>query len=510
MQSPKTNISALGYALFLTVNATSIWGGVFPFLPIEFQTPEVTLSFFLAQLIALCATLVLAMALSYRHPSFLKQSLAAATSLPVTIGSFSVILAMYTEAFTMFLIIGGGALLGIGCAGFFLLWERLFASQNADTCNKLIIIGTGIAPLMYVALHLIPIAITAFLTPLVFAPLCGLSLWLGTREIDFDQSMFSDIPGEHPSVYKKVLGDSLESVLCVASLGLMSGIIRAITLADPSVGSVVNIVSMLGSLFAAMALMGLWSKTSFRFDIPRAFRFVFPLVATGFVFLPFFSRSYLLFLAAATFTIFIFATMLMMIQSAQISRDQGANPVIVYGFYAAPAYMLQGIGFLLGYHSGIFTQFGFEQLSMVAMLTIYVIGIVLWVQFKNITHSAPELKRSRTRVEFQALSPSKKPLPETFSPKKNAPSDKESTGVILDKTSKLCLTLQDRYRLSDREREVLDLLARGNKVSMIAEALFVSENTVRSHNKRIYRKLNIHKRQDLLDMLREIDEERNM
>ena len=33
-----THVSSWGYACFLTVNATSIWGGVFPFLPMEFQT----------------------------------------------------------------------------------------------------------------------------------------------------------------------------------------------------------------------------------------------------------------------------------------------------------------------------------------------------------------------------------------------------------------------------------------------------------------------------------------
>lgn len=509
MQSSRTRISVLGYALFLTVNATSIWGGVFPFIPIEFQTPEVTLSFFLAQLIALCATLLTAMALAYYRPAFVKRSLAIATSVPVVAGSLCMIFAMYAKAFTMPLVIGGGILYGIGCAGFFLLWERLFASQDADTCNKLIIIGTGVAPLMYVTLYLIPIATTAFLTPLVFIPLCGLSLWLGTRDIDFDQPMFSDAPYEHPSVYRRVVSDSLDSVLCVASLGLMSGIIRAITLADLSVGNIVNVASMLGSLLAAAALMALWNRTSFRFDIPRAFRFVFPIIATGFMLLPFFGRFYLILLAAVTYTVFIFAAMLMMIQAAQIARDQGASPVFVYGLYAGPAYLLQGIGFLLGYNSGIFTQFGFEQLSMVAMLTIYVIGIVLWVQYKNLARKAPELKRSRTRIEFQALSPSKKTSAEpAASEKKTALDEREiAGGAILDKTSKLCLVLQDRYRLSDREREVMELLARGNKVSTVAETLFVSENTVRSHNKRIYRKLDIHKRQELLDMLKEIDEE---
>ena len=31
----KPNVTSLGYALFLAINAAGVWGGVFPFLPLE-------------------------------------------------------------------------------------------------------------------------------------------------------------------------------------------------------------------------------------------------------------------------------------------------------------------------------------------------------------------------------------------------------------------------------------------------------------------------------------------
>lgn len=46
MLRPST--ASLGYALFLAVNATGVWGGVFPFLPLDFQTPQILFWFFLA------------------------------------------------------------------------------------------------------------------------------------------------------------------------------------------------------------------------------------------------------------------------------------------------------------------------------------------------------------------------------------------------------------------------------------------------------------------------------
>lgn len=45
----KPHVSSIGYAIFLVINAAQIWGGIFPFLPKDFQTDEVTLTFYLSQ-----------------------------------------------------------------------------------------------------------------------------------------------------------------------------------------------------------------------------------------------------------------------------------------------------------------------------------------------------------------------------------------------------------------------------------------------------------------------------
>ena len=55
--------------------------------------------------------------------------------------------------------------------------------------------------------------------------------------------------------------------------------------------------------------------------------------------------------------------------------------------------------------------------------------------------------------------------------------------------------------LSAREVEVVDLLLKGNTIAAISRKLFISENTTRGHMKRIYRKLNVHSRQELIDVL---------
>ena len=45
LKTIKPNTCSLGYALFLAINAAGVWGGVFPFLPLDMQTPGIMARF---------------------------------------------------------------------------------------------------------------------------------------------------------------------------------------------------------------------------------------------------------------------------------------------------------------------------------------------------------------------------------------------------------------------------------------------------------------------------------
>lgn len=64
-----------------------------------------------------------------------------------------------------------------------------------------------------------------------------------------------------------------------------------------------------------------------------------------------------------------------------------------------------------------------------------------------------------------------------------------------------CMKVADLYQLSPREGEILCYLARGRNARHIAEELIISEHTVKSHIYRIYRKMDVHSRQDLIDLV---------
>ena len=266
---------------------------------------------------------------------------------------------------------------------------------------------------------------------------------------------------------------------------------------------------MLGSLVSAVVLLVLWYRMSFRFGLTSVFRVVYPLIITGFLLLPFLGVTYLNLFAALTYMVFSLVQMLMMMQCAQISRDRGINPVFIYGFFGGVAYIMQSAGFLLGWVSDFMWIGGREWLFIVAMVSSYVLGLTLLAATGTLFKSlAAKGTVTADPIEFLAVGAPEEPRQQKAAKpaakrRRNRPSASEDAGVIRDRTSKQCLMLQEAHGLSTRETEVMELIARGNSMAAIAERLVISENTVRTHAKHIYTKLDIHRRQELLDMLHE-------
>ncbi|MDR2106831.1 MAG: LuxR C-terminal-related transcriptional regulator [Coriobacteriales bacterium] len=68
------------------------------------------------------------------------------------------------------------------------------------------------------------------------------------------------------------------------------------------------------------------------------------------------------------------------------------------------------------------------------------------------------------------------------------------------------LNLINYDMLTARERQVFGMLAAGKPTNAIAEALDLSPNTVKTHIKRVYQKLDIHSKQELIDLMNEGDD----
>ena len=497
----KPNVSSLGYGLFLAINASSVWGGVFPFLPMDFQTRDIIFWFFLVQSLVFSLSYAASMLGSYFFPWATRNFLVKLTIAPYFLGWCCLIAAIYFEDRALPLVAVGGGLLGLGSAGFYMLWQRLFASMPSDEGDRNIICGTMYGAVFYFSLYLIPVAVTAFLIPLVFLPLFALALILKSRNINRDQPMFEDVPREHPQVYRRVVRDYWRSALCVGALGFCAGIMRSLAVGNPSVGSLVNVLSMGATLVAAGALLVIWRHADLHVNVVGTYQVFFPFVITSFLLLPFLTSEYERWLAAILYAVYSVAIMVMMIQCAQASRNRGINPVFIYGFFGFLVYILHDVGFLGGTFAESVRVMGMTPLGVVALVAVYLLGLMHFVGrggFRRIfpQRTVEETNKAiqSTSIELVALQPSKRRTPRMA-----------DDPVYQDRMSKQSALVQRHFRLSEREAEVMELIARGNTVARIAEELVVSENTIRTHSKRIYSKLSIHKKQELLDLIDSFD-----
>ena len=71
----------------------------------------------------------------------------------------------------------------------------------------------------------------------------------------------------------------------------------------------------------------------------------------------------------------------------------------------------------------------------------------------------------------------------------------------IDELTARILELAERGGLTPRETEVFDLLARGRSIPYVRDALVISRETAATHAKHVYAKLDVHSRQELIDLV---------
>lgn len=80
---------------------------------------------------------------------------------------------------------------------------------------------------------------------------------------------------------------------------------------------------------------------------------------------------------------------------------------------------------------------------------------------------------------------------------------KEHRVTAKEYNSRLCESAGQDNGLSPREIEVMQYLYQGYSVSKIAEKMFIATSTVQGHSRSIYRKMDVHSRQELIDRINE-------
>lgn len=186
---------------------------------------------------------------------------------------------------------------------------------------------------------------------------------------------------------------------------------------------------------------------------------------------------------------------------AHVGNRTDLSPVQVFGWGRGASGAGTTIGWAVGSIASIYLQQNASAMVAVAIGMVLVLLVVSMVVLNERTLSLALLKTSADEADSME---SRDVFPRLARNQAGGtgdmPDDKDAHSKMGTWT-KSCNALADRCKLSDRERQVLFLLAKGRTIDYIANDLGISFNTAKSHIRHVYVKAGVHSRQDLLSIV---------
>ena len=268
--------------------------------------------------------------------------------------------------------------------------------------------------------------------------------------------------------------------------GLMQRLVGDVYAADGMGASAATVASFfLSSLIIAVSALFFDSRALIKLICFVAI----PLIGVAFVMLPLFSDGLE---AAQSICIVGFNSFYFMVWALWTSDAQGAR--LPTRFIAGLLVLVgaESLGSVLG--SGIAPNVADSDASL-AIVCLVVVYLLLMAGMLSFDRGQVAARREQQRQEGAA------PVGTRAFPPRQENSQDAPANARLTETRAELERLAERFQLSARETQVFELLAKGRNREHISKTLFISDNTTRTHMKNVYRKLDVHSQQELIDLL---------
>jgi DNA-binding CsgD family transcriptional regulator len=209
------------------------------------------------------------------------------------------------------------------------------------------------------------------------------------------------------------------------------------------------------------------------------YRFIIPVLAITIFFTSFQSGGFSLRLF--TFIAYVCFSFMMWAEFSELSRRYRISPILIFGFGQGAVMLAQFISIVVLETVHIDWLF---SANGNALNTFLILSMLLGYFL---------LPHDRAIQEMSIL---------TYEdPAEATNANKNSEELRKGRFIARCEYVANVHLLSSRETDVLYLLAKGRNAAYIAKNLFISEGTVHTHTWRIYRKMNVHTQQELMDLV---------
>lgn len=422
-------------------------------------------SVYVVSLISLAATLIICAILNKRFMSLMEYPVARASG-PVfmTIGTLLIATAGFDANLARWLALPGAVLTGIGSGFINLGWGEAYREIDP--------LKTSLeAPFAFFMAALFFPVVTSMSQPaasLLCAFLPLVSGWILFHHL----RIWSQPPLVSP-ISIRIGRFAWKLGLSTCLFGLADGVMRSVFLGiNPIAIEDFYRYPLLWASILSMLIIVAATILTRRLDYGFMYRPIILMMAFFFLLLPVLDRNTF---AANVIALAGYGTfnLLIWIILAEAARNFRLSSVIVFGM----GWGMITLGVFLGTTVGsIVTSLGTlssQQVSMIALLAT--VTILISYLFVLNEHDIIELT-SETEDD---------------------PKSEERYRPFQER----CKHLAHEYELSAKETQIMILFAKGRSTPRIQEELFISRGTVTTHLRHIYQKLNIHDKQQLLDLI---------
>lgn len=453
---------AFGYTLFHPSTMFSAATG-----PIEGRTELLFLvAIITARIVAYAVTSVLA---ALRKLPKLTVTLALAC-LGAAVGVLVVAMILTFASFapdeaTIPWMVCAGAFFGLGDALATLLWGRYCSTLSLRHVYLFVLLSTLVSLGVYLVLVLLP---AIFVLPATLA-LFLLAVIATKPGIDASPAPLDEysLP-----VFKSAVGSLWRPVLGTAILSFLSALMLQMPAQQEIPLATFQTTSLVTQPVVVIALLVPALFVKKQPELSSIYKVALPLCAAGFLLLPLLWNDVGGLANACAQLGTLVANLIVWCMIADTVRDTKLPSAMVFSLALLAINVSRLAGTLVAFLNAGTLGRDDLQLTTVALVGVYLVAMISLFILKD------------------------KNRKETFSPQ-GPPAVVEPLDILALK----CNALADSYRFTPREREITQHLAQGRTVHTISEMLFVSENTVKSHIKSLYVKLDIHSRAELIDLI---------
>ncbi len=370
----------------------------------------------------------------------------------------------------------------------FAAFASFYLRIDVKTAITSFIVGVVVAGTVQICAALLPFPAAAGLT-LLLAPCSVLLLRCADRRVEAAEAWYSSLPDRERAVFDLpaeaagVTVDGIEPEAPTKSpvkslygtIALLSLIVAAVHLSwrgiqDGGMTSImVQACAGIGAVLAGNILIVVRRYLEDR-EVVEFTRLIILPIAIGTLYVASLLNGTLLVLAVIPLNI-VYVAVMLLAWLAPFFYACGREPVVV----SCDAFLSKRMGVIVGI--GLIRDLAVGTLAWLsgALIIVALVGLI--------TLSFAQFLSAKRRTERSAP------------PTVQVSLDAEQTRNLA------CAAVADRYRLTPRERDVLELLVRGRTAAYIAEELVISSTTAKTHIKHIYQKTGVQSKQTLLDIV---------